>query len=527
MRAKGFLTLAISASILAGCGAAATSLPGSAPASSTTAMRFRPMVFTPGHPHVFYSRSYLQRHPEVLQRLHHRSPNAQGNLLYGGGAVQLAPVIYLVFWGFSGPADVTHDPDGLAAYMTDFYGAIPASEWLNIDTQYYETAGGTKYIGNSSGQFAGAYYDPAPPSSVKYTDAQVAAEAVKASKSLGYSADANYVVITPTGYKESGFGNNWCGYHSGTNTASGNLSYTDLPYTPDAGAGCGSGSVTSPGLLDGASIVGGHEESETATDPTGSGWIDASGNEIGDKCAWIDLADTHMPNGSSFPTQSLWSNASRSCVQSYGTVVPGSPTPSPSPGATPSPTPSPGTTPTPPPGQNAVRNAGFESGRIQPWNTCGNTSAWATLSTHTPHDGRFDGYAGVLKGYPQENGLTSVCQLVIVPTNATVTVWTLGVTDDASSKVFQFGAFYKLNGSLDKVLFIVDRNDRTWQQRTFSVPTLAGHKDYLIFGVVEKRADAGKTIGQYVDDVSLSGPGSRSAAPAPRQDAPEFFDLPR
>ncbi|HTA38158.1 MAG TPA: hypothetical protein VK760_03740, partial [Candidatus Acidoferrales bacterium] len=212
MRTNGFLALSISASILAGCGAAATSLPSSAPMPA--AMRSRTLAFTPGHPHFFFSRSYLQRHPDVLERLHGRVPAAQGNLLYQGGAVQAAPIIYLVFWGFSGPADLTHDPDGLAAYMTKFYGAIGASPWLNIDTQYYESAGGTTYIGNAAGQLRGTYYDPAPPASKTYTDAQVAAEAIKASASLAFSTNANYVVITPTGYKESGFGSDWCGYHS-------------------------------------------------------------------------------------------------------------------------------------------------------------------------------------------------------------------------------------------------------------------------------------------------------------------------
>ncbi|HTA37717.1 MAG TPA: hypothetical protein VK760_01505, partial [Candidatus Acidoferrales bacterium] len=304
--------------------------------------------------------------------------------------------------------------------------------------------------------------------------------------------------------------------------------YTVLPYAPDGGPGCGAGSVTTPGKLDGASIVGGHEESEAATDPTGYGWFDASGNEIADKCIWTDLANTLMPNGSRFPTQPLWSNASRSCVQSYGTVVHGSPTPSPSPGTTPtpSPSPSPGTTPTPPPGNNLLRNPGFEAAKLQPWKTCGNTSAWATLATLTPHTGRYDAYAGVSKGFPQENGITSVCQVVTVPANATVSVWTLGVSDDSDSKTYQFGAFYKMNGSLDKLLFVASSNDKSWQFRTFSVPALAGHKDYLMFGVVEKRADAGKTIGQYVDDASLSGSNAKATAESLQPDARPTFDLP-
>lgn len=74
--------------------------------------------------------------------------------------------------------------------------------------------------------------------------------------------------------------------------------------------------MNSPGTLDGVSIVGGHEQAETETDPQpDTGWLDASGSENGDKCAWTDLIDNSNAGG--YPTQPLWSNASSSCVQSY------------------------------------------------------------------------------------------------------------------------------------------------------------------------------------------------------------------
>lgn len=61
-------------------------------------------------------------------------------------------------------------------------------------------------------------------------------------------------------------------------------------------------------------IVGGHEFAETETDifPNG-GWLDGSGAENGDKCAWISSgqgasADISLSTGA-FAIQSLWSNA--------------------------------------------------------------------------------------------------------------------------------------------------------------------------------------------------------------------------
>ena len=116
------------------------------------------------------------------------------------------------------------------------------------------------------------------------------------------------------------------GYHSSVTSGSETLAYTLIPYTPDAGSACGAGSVTSPGTLDGVSIVGGHEEAKTQTDPNpGTGWFDAStSGEVGDLCAWTDLADIAFPDGRSYPVQPLYSNAAGGCaLSSVGISGPG------------------------------------------------------------------------------------------------------------------------------------------------------------------------------------------------------------
>jgi serine protease len=222
----------------------------------------------------------------------------------------------------------------MAAYLNGFFSSIGGGSWINIDTQYYD---GSAHVANPSSQLGGVWYDSSTPPAI-YTDANIASEALAGVSHFGYSADANYFVVTPHNYTTSGFGTQWCAYHSAT-TSSGNVvSYTDLPYVPDAGAGCGMGFVNSPGTLDGASIVGGHEEAETQTDPNASsGWIDASGEEIGDKCAWSPAtANVKFPDGQTYPVQPLWDNSTSSCKLSYGSVT----TPPP-PTATPVPTPTP------------------------------------------------------------------------------------------------------------------------------------------------------------------------------------------
>jgi len=60
-------------------------------------------------------------------------------------------------------------------------------------------------------------------------------------------------------------------------------------------------------------IVEGHELAEAITGPELNAWYDASGNEIGDICAWTGMGDVNL-NGSTFAVQPLRSNATNSCV---------------------------------------------------------------------------------------------------------------------------------------------------------------------------------------------------------------------
>ncbi len=242
-----------------------------------------------------------------------RSTQAVANLTYHGGPIQTAPKLYVVFWGSAWNG--SGDPDGEKSRLLAFYGVIGGSKWLNSVTQYTQSGGA--HVGNAGNIYAGSYVDTtsSPPS--RPTQSQMAAEAAKAAAHFGnYTSNASYVVAMPHGIKPSGFGTQYCAYHSSTSASGGTISWTNLPYLEDAGASCGAGSVNSPGTTDGVTIVSGHEQAETETDPQpNSGWLDSSGEENGDKCAWTSLENN--PNAGGYPTQPLWSNANNGCVQSY------------------------------------------------------------------------------------------------------------------------------------------------------------------------------------------------------------------
>jgi serine protease len=238
----------------------------------------------------------------LVPRPPHGTPAlGSGNLINHGGPVENAPRVFIDFWHWGS------DPSGERAYLDSFLGSIGGTSWLSTVAQY-----GGGWTGNL---LAGTWSDSATIPSHP-TDSQIQAEAGAAISHFGTGTSVNVeiVVATPTGHSTSGFGTQWCAYH-GAVSAHHNVTYTNLPYMTDAGASCGENSVNggSGGTLDGVSIVEGHELAETITDPLLNAWYDSAGYEIGDKCAWINLANI-TTSGGRFAMQPLWSNSARGCV---------------------------------------------------------------------------------------------------------------------------------------------------------------------------------------------------------------------
>lgn len=281
---------------------------------------------------------------------------ASNNLAYGGGTGGVGVTVghervYLVFWGtqwgtgrenghnyttFSG------DPDGVAPRLEAFFRGLGTGgeSWSGVMTQYCQTvaAGSTSCPSAAphvaypkGGALAGIWEDTTARAPASASALQIEKEASRAAVHFGNQAEsanvsAQYVVVSPTGtnpddYENQGF----CAWHDYTgdpslssgraSSAGPTVAFTNLPYLPDVGTYCGANFVNpgAVGKLDGVTIVEGHEYAETITDqfPSG-GWVDSTGAENGDKCAWITSGQGMSQNISlgtgSFPVQSTWAN---------------------------------------------------------------------------------------------------------------------------------------------------------------------------------------------------------------------------
>jgi serine protease len=318
-----------------------------------------------------------QHKMDAWAKQHRSSTNATGpeTLAYGGGIDGIGvtsgtPKIYLVFWGSqwgtqstdgSGNLTFSNDPTGGAPYLQKLFKGLGTNNelWSGTMTQYCDGSGvalgattcpsGAPHIGYpTGGALAGVWYDNSSAEPSAATGHQIGQEAVNAAAHFGNTTAASnryaqYDILSPTGlnpdnYKTGGF----CAWHdyNGDTTLSGgavsssygDIAFTNMPYVMDQGASCGQGFVTSPGTLDGYSIVNGHEYAETVTDqnPAG-GWTNQQNNsyggqENGDECAWISSgqgasATVSMATGA-FAMQSTWSNDTNRCDISH-TIVTG------------------------------------------------------------------------------------------------------------------------------------------------------------------------------------------------------------
>jgi serine protease len=263
---------------------------------------------------------YHTPHYMATARAPSRDVSRAGLLEYGFGPVLPKPKVYLIFWGYK----TYGDPDGVAKLLKAYSKYMGGSGHNNIYTQYYEYVISKKImIKNPKMQLGGVWLDDTNSVPLSPTDAQVAEEALNGVAKFGYDQNGSYVVATPTGRSSSGFGSVWCAYHSAASYNGQLVSYTNLPYMPNAGQNCGANQISPPsdesGVDEGVTIVEGHEYGESVTDPNPPyGWYAYFyGKEIGDLCEWQNIQNDPFRKHHSYTMQPMWSNAAGSCVQSY------------------------------------------------------------------------------------------------------------------------------------------------------------------------------------------------------------------
>jgi hypothetical protein len=364
---RGSLTAVAAFALLAGQQAAATGAQAAVAGSPAVTNPNSPAYHhayrhgvVPTRPQLTKMRGWARSHPAAI---HGASAN---DLNYGGGIDGIgvttgAEKVYLIFYGSQwgsqstnakGDITLSGDPSGEAPYLQEFLKGLGTGGelWSGVMTQYCDgvaagaqscPASNTKHVAYpTGGALAGVWVDESTASPATATAAQLGTEAVAAAAHFGNTTaaanrDAQYVILSPTGtnpdnWQTQGF----CAWHDynkdvGVTSPYGDVAFTNLPYITDAGLSCGQNFVNSNGTLDGVSIVEGHEYAETITDqnPAG-GWTDSSGEENGDKCAWLTSGggaafDLTTSTGT-FAMQTTWANDGNSgagaCKASHAIV---------------------------------------------------------------------------------------------------------------------------------------------------------------------------------------------------------------
>jgi len=263
--------------------------------------------------------------------------NAGNPLLYHGGPVMTTNKTYAIYWVPSGYSIAP----GYDTTINQFFGDVAHDS--NMGTNVY--AVDTQYSSiHYSSTFGGAYTDTtAFPSSgcpiyegditECLTDAQIQTEVDNAISHNGWTRNGTnmFFVFTPAGvgscFDSSGGTcayTAYCAYHGDTNSGA---IYANQPYAAHAGCDEGQYPNGSSNQADPTINVTSHEHNEAITDPQLNAWYDASGEEIGDKCAW-NFGPLSGPgggeynqtiNGHHYFLQMEWSNTNptNQCVQTY------------------------------------------------------------------------------------------------------------------------------------------------------------------------------------------------------------------
>ncbi|MHB8574495.1 MAG: hypothetical protein ACYDCQ_04100 [Dehalococcoidia bacterium] len=332
-----FLLAAVVAALFGFTGQLSASGP-SQPTPSSTPVPRHPSPLDVGRVHLFPTRQVAKQLAPTLA-----APDTSP-LLYNGGPIMPQTVNYAIFWL---PSGSHFEASGSAADDTRYEGLVQRyfqdighSDFYNLLAQYPDTT--TTPLNAAS--WGGSYVDQTPYTGGGSTgqalvDQDIQAAVTRALSANGWTPDITHSFVVFTAYgivscadaSHTQCSNNYyCGYHGDYLLNGSEVIYTNMP---DLGTMLSNGCAVpqSPNgdpTADAELNVLSHEHFESASDPEPSdnlAWVDASGNENGDKCAWqfgsIDgsQANIHL-NGNPYMLQTEWSNASGGCSQFYPTL---------------------------------------------------------------------------------------------------------------------------------------------------------------------------------------------------------------
>jgi len=279
---------------------------GAPPTGNTVAARTdAATATTPRNIHFFPSIPYEKAHPTACT-------TTCALMTFHGGTVQHAEKDYFIFWIPSGHYMPPSYRSGLNTWLADVAGDdyLPGDVFA-VAQQYYDLTGpgstqsfvpyaitsGAAIVDTDALPASSCTDSPAP---VCIDDAQLRAEVqhVITAHSLPQNRNTQYIVFTPvnvgscfTSTSSSCAYSQYCGYHGFFTGTAGQIVYANMPWLYGT-SGCDVNMAFGTGFANGSAIdpevgVLSHELIETMTDPNLNAWFDSSGNEIGDKCAYI------------------------------------------------------------------------------------------------------------------------------------------------------------------------------------------------------------------------------------------------
>jgi hypothetical protein len=264
------------------------------------------------HPHSHHAHFFLKKN---LHR-HQASQFASGdNLNYGGGPVMGGTTnVYAIFWEPTGNVSANYN-----SLILRYFGDVGGSPLYNNNSQYTDSSGNVP----SNTVLAGSWVDNSAYPESPLLDSDIQNEVTNAQNANGWSSsiDNIFFVFTEAGQdlcfdssQSQCASNTFCAYHSffGSDTI-----YAAMPYA--ASFSCNPGSSPNGDDADQTINVTSHEQMEAATDPLLNAWLDSSGQEIGDKCAWLfgpldgNGGDVNW-NNDEYIVQEEWDNNVGGCV---------------------------------------------------------------------------------------------------------------------------------------------------------------------------------------------------------------------